>query len=410
MNLVLTEREAKRLAWNILFLTSHTNMSVRLRVDNINGVEAGSVITLQNPSTSSLRLLVANIEIGADRTYILNCVNFVPLFSLNSSTTLGSNYTEYMLGVSTTATSAGSSIAPVTPFLISAEPTVSDSSDLLSGTIFYTNDSAQYNSYANNDNLTPTVTKLPASAGYIGRVASVTSSWGAGFLGGITVTINADPRNATAVTANGIIRIGNSWCKYLSTSVSGNVTTLTGVEIGLFGSEMVIVPGDRVVQVSTNNSVKGHLASAGNFNPAYVSQSSSNFTLYGIPPSDQYPSGITIGTVTTQYPYGYPAAGVVAAKLSSSYYAGVLKVWFSQPGNQPASGFMWDNSTSTNVSPYTSYWVKPLVGAAIFLGSGLSGYQEFNVTLPAGQYTIYQQSSGAVNLPAGSYVWSGFAV
>ncbi len=409
-NLVLTETEAKKLAWNTLFLTSHTNMSVRLRVDNINGVEAGSIITLQNPSTAAIKLVVANIEIGADRTYMLNCVNYVPLSSLLSTVNTTGDYTSYMLGISTSPTTGAAATNTVTPFLISAEPTTPDSSDPLAGTLFYTNDGSSYSSYTNNGNLVPALSRVPSSAGYIGRVTGISSTWGSGSLGGVMVIMNADPANTATVTANGIIRIGNSWCSYGAVSTAGNITILSDVRYGLYASEAAIYVGDRVIQVDPSNLVKSHQATLSLFNPAYVEQSASTFTLYGTPPDTQTPAGVAIGAVTTQYPYGYPAAGVVVAKLSSSYYAGVLKVWFTQPGNQPLTGFLLDNNISTNVSPYTSYWVKPLIGSAIFLGTGLSGYQEFNVTLTPGQYTIYQQSSGAVNLPAGSYIWTGTAI
>lgn len=410
LNLVLTEPEAKKLAWNILFLTSHTNMSVRIHVDSINNVVAGSVITLQNPGTAPLKLLVANIEIGADRTYLINCVNYVPLYSLLSTSTPTLNYTSYMLGNSRGQTTASSQIAPVTPFLISAEPTTYDYTTTLGGTLFYTSDSAQYAAYADNGDLTPTVSKIPVAAGFVGVMVDVSSSWGDGSLGGITVVINASPTNTATITSNGLIRIGASWCRYKGFTIDSSIVTLTGVEIGLYGSENLIGIGDRVVQVSTDNTVKGHVASLTQFKPAYVQQSQSNFSLYGQPPNSQYPSGINIGQVTPQYPYGYPASGIVPAKLMSSYYAGLLKVWFSVSGNQPPSGFLFDSNTSSNAPAYTSYWVKPIVGAAIYLGDSLSGYREFNVVLPKGQYTVYQQSSGEINLPAGSYSWVGYAL
>lgn len=408
LDLVLTQEEAKKLAWNMYFLLGHTNMSVRLHLDDASGIESGVVLSVDNPGTAPLKLLVGNIEIGADCTFLINCVNWVPLNQYNSTIP----YLPYMVSAAAPSVSTAEPVQAIRQIYL-AEPTGLDNSELLAGALFYTTDSSSYSSLNSASGFVALNNTIPGTFGFKGFLTNIETSFGTDYLeyGVSSLTVSRNSDNSNSLPASGLIRIGQSWVSYSSIVTSVNTNILQGVKIGLYGSTRYVRVGEAVVQLTVSNKVKGNTATTTTLTLSKTVQSTTSETFtYFDPPSPADINGIPIAEVSSFSPYGAPACGMVVADLLTCADNGVLRIWFTAPGNVEDAGFFLNSPVTTNQIPFTQFWLKPDVGAAIYLGdfdpvSG--GYIELERVVGAGGYTIYQGLAGGGVSPAGSFIHRG---
>jgi hypothetical protein len=411
IDLVLTQKEAKKIAWNIYFLQGHTNMACRLHVDNISGIRSGSVLLVENPGSSPIKLIVGNIEIGADGTYLINCANFVPIYDLQYSLVTGNKYTDYMLE-DVSAVVVNPEVVDSFRQIYMVEPVglTSNAYGLL-----YTTDSANYSSYTDDGNLTPLNTISPGIYGFKGYVTAVNSRYsGAGYnieYGLDSIEITRESGNNNTLPNSGLVRIDLGWFSYTNKTVLPNGNDLiTGVRSGLYGSNTTIDPGSTVVELNLNNKVLGWNASTSVLTTPKTIQGVTSSSTYFVQPSVTDTTGITVGEQTSLLPYGAPAAGLVVGNLISSYDNGRLRIWFTNPGSIENSDFFLFPASSSLDIPYKDFWVKPAGVSQIFIGNinpRLTGYFEMAINLPVGFYKIYQGGSVGLNNPGGSYQFAG---
>ena len=198
---------------------------------------------------------------------------------------------------------------------------------------------------------------------------------------------------------------------YSSVVTSGNTNVLQGIETGLFGSTRFIRPGEQVTALSFTNQVRGYAADESSIYLSKVVQSNVNevFTFFAQPTTAD-PDGVSVGEVTAFTPYGAPACGLVVADLLTCADSGKIRIWFTAPGNIEDEGFFLNNPVTTNEIPFTQFWLKPDLGAAIYLGDFdpvSQGYVEITNSVAAGGYTIYQGLAGGGVSPAGSFAHRG---
>jgi hypothetical protein len=413
LDLILTQQEAKKLAWNMYFLLGHTNMAVRLNLDDASGIENGTVLTVDNPGTEPLKLLVGNIEIGADCTFLVNCVNWVPLNQYNSS----NPYLPYMISESAPAVFTTPPVQADRQIYL-AEPTSLDVSDSLSGALFYTTDTNNYSSLNSSSGFVSLNNVIPNTFGFKGFLTSISSDY-LDFdddyleygIRNLAVSRNAD--NSSSLPASGLIRIGQSWVSYSSIITNGGTNILQGVKIGLYGSTRYVRVGEAVVNLTTSNKVKGYTATATALSLSKVVQSTTSETFtYFDPPNPADPDGVPIAEVSSFAPYGAPACGIVVSDLLTCADSGKVRIWFTAPGNVEDVGFFLNSPVTTNEIPFTQFWLKPDVGAAVYLGDFdpvSQGYVELEEVVGAGGYTIYQGLAGGGVSPAGSFIHRGVA-
>jgi hypothetical protein len=413
IDIVLTTDEAKLLAWNQYFLLGHTNMAVRLHLDSIEGIESGSVLNLINPETAPLKLLVGNVEIGADCTFMVNCVNFVPLNILNSN----AGYLPYMVS-SVGTSSTPTTIDTVFRQIYLAEPRQLDPSYTKAGALFYTTDTSNYSSLTTDGNLIPQNTISPSVFGFKGYLSIINSKFATSSnyyleYGVISLQVVKDNGNNNSLPASGTIRIGQSWVSYTGVTTTGNVNILTGVKIGLFGSTRYIRIGEPVTDLPITNKVKGNQTTPTILSLAKVSQGVSSTFSYFQTPSQADPTGTTIAEITAFTPYGAPASGLVVGDLLSQYDGnGLLKIWFTNPGAIENSNFFLFPPSSSNRIEWKSFWVKDSTSNFTYLGSfdpATTDQIGIQITIPSGSYEIVQKlADGSVN-PAGSFRHLGVA-
>jgi hypothetical protein len=412
IDIVLVVDEAKLLAWNQYFLLGHTNIAVRLHLDSIEGIESGSVLNLINPDTNPLKLLVGNVEIGADCTFMVNCVNFVPLNILNSST----GYLPYMIssvGVLSTPTTVDTAFRQI--YL--AEPRELDSG-YFAGALLYTTDSVTYSSLSTNGNLVPRNTISPSTYGFKGYLSTISSNFTANgisyFEYGISsLQVSRDSDNNNSLPANGVIRIGQSWVSYTGVVTTGNTNILTGVKTGLFGSTRYIRLNEAVVDLPITNKVAGVLTTVNQLLLAKVSQGASTTFTYFQPPSLGDPNGTSVAEVTAFTPYGAPASGLVVGDLLSQYDGnGLLKIWFTNPGAIENPDFFLFPPSSSNRIEWKDFWIRDTTGSYTYLGNfdpATSSQISLSVFLSSGGYEIFQMLASGVTNPAGTFRHFGVA-
>ena len=411
IDLVLTQQEAKKLAWNMYFLLGHTNISVRLNLDNASGIEAGTVLTVNNPGTAPMKLLVGNIEIGADCTYLINCVNWVPLNQYNSIIP----YLPYMVSESAPAVFTTAPTQADRQIYL-AEPTEPDVLDNLAGALFYTTDSSNYSSSNSSSGFVSLNNVTPNTFGFKGFLTEINSSYldfDDDYLeyGVLSLTVNRNANNNNSLPPNGLIRIGQSWVSYSSIVTAGGTNILQGIKTGLYGSTRYIRIGEEVVNLAVSNKVKGYTATSTTLFLSKVVQNitSETFT-YFQPPTPADPDGLSIGEVNSFNSYGAPACGIVVSDLLTCADSGKVRIWFTAPGNVENAGFFLNSPVTTNTIPFTQFWLKPDVGAAVYLGDFdpvSQGYVELDRIVSAGGYTIYQGLAGGGVSPAGSFIHRG---
>jgi hypothetical protein len=413
IDIVLTTDEAKLLAWNQYFLLGHTNMAVRLHLDSIEGIESGSVLNLINPGTAPLKLLVGNVEIGADCTFMVNCVNFVPLNILNSN----APYLPYMIssvGTSSTPTTIDAAFRQI--YL--AEPRELDSSYTKAGALFYTTDTTNYSSLTTDGNLIPQNTISPSVFGFKGYLSIINSKFATSSnyyleYGVTSLQVVKDNDNNNSLPASGTIRIGQSWVSYTGVTTTGNVNILTGVRTGRFGSTRYIRIGEPVTDLPITNKVKGIQTTLTSLSLSKVSQGVSSTFSYFQTPSQADPTGTTIAEITAFTPYGAPASGLVVGDLLSQYDGnGLLKIWFTNPGAIENPSFFLFPPSSSNRIEWKSFWIKDSTSNFTYLGAfdpATTDQIGIQINIPSGGYEIIQKlADGNVN-PAGSFRHLGVA-
>jgi hypothetical protein len=382
--LVQKEIEAKKSAWNILFLRSHTNMSLTFR--SMKGIaRAGKTIRVLGDL-----YLVANIEIGEDMSFSYNCVNYVPL-----NNTL---FTDYMI-----ADSQKTNVIQITniqPFFITTEPT-SVIENKISGGRFFTNDNNNTSFHQNNGDITPLRTIIPATGGFLGVLFSYNSSSITILRGG---GINLPP------LASGLIRIGLSWVSYTSYTQNGDSFTLLGIEIGKYSSSNIIRNGDYVAQINDNNYSVGYENTTNIPILPEVNQNNIDYIIKSYPPSLTNNPIPNFGDVTTNFPYGYPCSGILTAKVISSTFAGITHIWITKPGGENEN-FIYEPATNYQEPFNKKFLIKQGISTYIDLGVINNGYTTHSVNLLAGSYTIYQAKQLPVGLnlnlySKGSFNWN----
>lgn len=416
IDIVLTTNEAKLLAWNQYFLLGHTNMAVRLHLSSIEGIQSGSVLNLVNPGTAHLKLLVGNVEIGADCTFMVNCVNFVPLNILNST----AGYLPYMVsstGVSPASTTVDTSFRQI----YFTEPRELDATYTKAGALFYTTDTANYSSLTTDGNLNPQNTISPSVFGFKGFLNAVNSNFATSDIdylnylgyGVVSLLIIRDNGNSNSLPANGTIRIGQTWVSYTGVTTTGNANVLTGVRVGLFGSSRYIQIGEPVVDIPVANKIKGVQTTLNSLSLPKVSQGVSTTFSYFQAPSQADATGTPIAEVSPFATYGAPASGLVVGDLLSQYDgSGILKIWFTNPGAIENPDFFLFPPASSNRIQWKSFWIKDSTGNAVYLGSfdpATTDQILKQVTIPSGRYEIFQRLENGLVNPAGSFRHLGVA-
>jgi hypothetical protein len=299
-------------------------------------------------------------------------------------------------------------LTPTKSEIILAEPTTPDPSNPLSGALYFTDTILVYSSFIDNGNLAPQTTLLANAGGFEGTVSSVEYKMGSNLSLGVSkVTISRSSGNSFSPLSSGLIRVGGSWLSYTSFTIeSSSRFVLLGINVALFGSTNKINIGSRVLQVNTDNKVKGFLPGSVSLSLPRVEQDTKETFSFVVPPSSADPSGLSVGEVDSFYTVGAPCPGLVVANLLTSYYNGVLKIWFSNPGNT-SSGFFLNNGVSSQVIPYKDFWVKDSISSQVYLGRfdvETDGYTEVSVVL-SGSFSIYQRQVGGLNSLAGSYIF-----
>jgi hypothetical protein len=293
--------------------------------------------------------------------------------------------------------------------IILAEPTTPDPSNPLSGALYFTDTSLVYSSFIDNGNLIPQTTLLANAGGLEGTVSSVEYKMGSNLSLGVSkVTVSRSSGNSFSPRSSGLIRVGGSWLSYTSFTIeSSSRFVLLGINVALFGSTNKINIGSRVLQVSTDNKVKGFLPDTVSLALPRVEQDTLETFSFVVPPSSADPSGLSVGEVDTFYTVGAPCPGLVVANLLTSYYNGVLKIWLTNPGNS-SSEFFLNNGTSSQIIPYKDFWVKDSVSSQVYLGRfdvETIGFVQIQIVLN-GSFSIYQRQLGGLNSLAGSFIFS----
>ena len=416
LDLVLTELEARVVAWTMLFITSHTNTSVKIRVEDISNVTIGSVINVTgniNPSGNlqvsvnnnplgTIKMLVIGIDVGADNTYQLSCINFIDIYKRIKGTS-AEKFSDYMLGLSGTVDGISNiQVSNVSRYLVSAERTIPFGNEVF----LYTSESGAYISFDSYN--AQTQVKAAVTGGYTGFVSIIESLTGNINTSLVSVTVTST--STFTPDLSGYLRIGKSWVKYGSWVKVGQDYQFLGVRIGMFGSYPEILFGDKVIQIpvdATQNNVPGSRVDLTSISPSKANQGNIDMNLLARQPDVSFPAGLQIGQVSAEHPYGEPFRGMVIASLMSSNHQGIFKVWVGEPGSTGDVNFFLNTPTINKVSIYKNFWVKPDNSVAINLGILVAGYNEVVIPVFTGNYTVYTRDTNGVNYPAGSNSWRG---
>lgn len=389
-NLCLEESEARRIAWNILFLRSHTNVKLSFRSERFLP-RAGLVIEYNDEL-----YLVGDMEIGQDMTVRYTCVNYVPV---------NDPYPEYMLGNTSLATIPGGTAEPIRPFTVPTETRQLTGYPDRYGS-FYTNSSALVNVRRNDGNLLSLRLFSPTTGGFTGQVTSFTLNTGDIVHGYEEVTIMRTRGNAYLLPVSQVIRIGQSWVRFGSVNQSGDEFILSDLSVGQFGSLPIISGGDYVADLSSINELLGWVPGGALSLADQDGFSSFMKSVPGFINSSPTP----LGTVTPQYPHGFPVAGISPAQVVGSSYGGVLRVWLSKPGNQN-NGFFLNNRLGGVDSGQTRWFIQSGVGFLFsFISLDYTYYTTDSAAIPQGQAVMYLANQGhtigsPILMDTGSYTF-----
>jgi hypothetical protein len=392
-NLCIDETEARRLAWNVLFLKSHTNTKLTFRT-NRSISRAGQVIQYNGDL-----YLVGNIEVGQDMSFRYTCVNYVPL---------NEGYTDYMTSGSS-VTLEPSIVNTVSPFVISAETRQLTGDPTRMG-LFYSNSGGVANVRRNNGDLVNLRSFIPVTGGFTGQVSNFTMKTTNYVHGYDTISIVRTSGNGYSLPASQILRIGQAWVKYGSFTVTGSTYVLSDVSVGIFGSSPQIYGGDFVIDAPVANELLGY--TAGGILPL-VDQDGLSSVMKSSPEALTTGTPTPFGTVTARYPHGFPVSGVAPAQLMACSYGGVLRVWFSKPGNQDNGFFLNDKIGGVNMGQTQWYFQS---GLSFLYGINIPFFQNTLVNaatgIPQGTFMVYQAQLGhtistPLLYPTGSFTFNG---
>jgi hypothetical protein len=417
LNIVATYPEARKMAWNTYFLTSQTNISAKLQIADLEGIQKGDVVRVEMRNSEDSNVphywIVAEIEVGADRTFILTCFNWLPLADLVDQAS-ANPYSEYMLGglSEVDPTNLGQpEFSTLLPQPILAEPTTLNVAGLSdwTGGLLHTDENLSYASGAGAVVSVPTFMKPSTVATFRGVVKTIKWVHGDPKYGLEELTVERYP-GTTGLLPNTptLLRIGTSWVKGTPVGSNGAYTlsNTSLVELGLFGSEPIIYAGETCYFLDSSQLVTGVVQYA--FQTTIPSVLINGTTTYATEWDYNSPATPHL-SVNSRFPYGTPIAGTVIATLTSNYSAGTLTVIWGQPGNFNPTDPLWDNSYPGSFNFPREYFVSINFGAFVSLGtiSTLSSVTTHQINIPAGStYRIVCRDSIAVNASCGSYVYA----
>jgi hypothetical protein len=391
-NLSLDEDEARRLAWNVLFLRSHTNTRLIFR-SNKSISRAGQVISYDGELW-----LVGSLEIGQDMSFRYTCVNYVPL---------NDGFTSYMTDSVTQSTSPPVISTQVTPFVLPAETRLLTGDNGRLG-YFYSNSSGIATVRRNDSNLLAVKSYVPTTGGFTGQVAQFTMKTGDYAHGYESITIVRTVGTNFSLPISGIIRVGQSWVKFTSFSSSGSTFEISGIEVGLYGSSPIIRGGDIVVDLVQANELLGY----DNVSLPLVEQNSEINYMKSQPESLINGTAPVFGIATSVYPHGFPVSGVAPAQIMASAYGGVLRIWTSRPGNQHLDFFL--NDAQGGVFQTNNWFYES--GLSYLYRQTILFNQNYTVNtvanVPVGSFKIYQARidhlvANPKLYPTGSFEFTG---
>jgi hypothetical protein len=119
------------------------------------------------------------------------------------------------------------------------------------------------------------------------------------------------------------------------------------------------------------------------------------------------------GTPTARFPHGFPISGVHPAQLMASSYGGVLRVWFSRPGNKEGAFFLDDKEIGTGLDDGRWYFQSGLTSlGTIVIPLFQNTLVNLSLNIPVGTFMVYQARPGhTIGSPllntSGSYTFNG---
>ena len=375
-NLTLDESEARRLAWNVLFLRSHTNMKLTFR-SNKGIASAGKVISYDGEL-----YLVGNIEIGQDMSFRYTCVNYVPL---------STGYTDYMLNGSSLPINPQQQQPVLVKSFVLATETRAGIGDATRMGSFYTNSSSVAYVRRNDGNLVNLKACTPTSGGFTGQVGQFTMKTGDFVHGYDTITMVRTAGTNYGLPAGQVIRVGQSWVKFGSFNSTGSTFILSDLDVGLYGSSPIIRGGDWVIDFSVTNELAGY----DRISLPLTEQNSTVNYMKSLPEPLINGTAPLFGVPTGNFPHGFPVSGAVPGQVMASSYGGVLRIWTSKPGNKPGFFFLNDMSDGTDYAT-THYYFQS--GLSFLYDLEIPVAQPYVVNtvagIPVGSFLVYQARVG----------------